>query len=50
MEGYIKQVAIENENIILRYFNIKKLVIIQINASGKWLEAEPFQDDGLVSF
>ena len=32
------------------YFNIKKLVMIQVNASGNGLGTEPLQDDGLVTF
>ena len=34
----------------MRYINIKKLVIVQVNASSKGLEATLIQDDGPVTF
>ena len=38
------------EDTTLRYFNMKKPVTIQVNASGKGLEAALIQDDGPVTF
>ena len=38
------------EDTTLRYFNTEKLVIIQVNASGKGLGATLIQDDGPVAF
>ena len=38
------------EDTTLRYINIKKPVIIQVNASGKGLGAILIQDDGPVIF
>ena len=38
------------EDTTLRYFNTKKPVTIQVNASGKGLEATLIQDDGPVTF
>ena len=35
---------------ILRYFNTKKPVTIQVDASGKGLGAALIQDDGLIAF